>query len=502
MLYYTGMSEKKFLIYIFSFLGGVFFHSLFLSAHLSQNLLIFILMLVFILFFSGKEFLRVSAYALIIFFLGSLRFDLALHPEQKHALDSFVQEKIEIPLEGEIVGRPVRERGQQSFPIELHALVLGNHREPIQTSMQVKTYDVQEFQYGQVVQFRVVPQIPGRFETEGGRTFDYEHFLEKDGIYYIGKPQQLRILQEPKKNILSSLYTFKDKLLKHINRYIPKPESSLLAGVLLGEKTALSDELEEDFRTTGLMHIVVLSGYNVSLVIIAVMFLLAFLPLYTRSFIAVLSIVAFALLVGAGPTVIRASLMALFVVLAKVVGKPYYIERALLLAGAFMVLYNPWVLFFDISFQFSFLATFGLIALMPLFEKWLSFVPHFLAFRESAAATLSAQVMVMPLILYYIGDFSVISLVVNMLVLFMVPVTMLLGFVTAVFGFISSTLAGMVAIPTTLSLAYILHIVQFFAHIPFAKFFVQKFSFVWIILYYVLLARFLSCKQEKDLEEV
>ena len=499
------MLEKKFLIYIFSFLGGVLIHSLFLDAHISQSIFFFIIVASFILFLFGKELTKVIALSVVIFLLGFLRFDFSLHPEQKHILDYFANEKIELKLEGKISERPIKAGASQSFSVKIEKIIFGNKKENIETSIKLKTFDYQDYHFGQKITFSIIPEIPEKFETEGGRFFDYEHFLEKDRIYYVGKSYDVKIIEEAPKSLFSFLYTFKDNLLKQINRHIRKPESSLLAGVLLGEKTALGDELEDDFRTTGLMHIVVLSGYNVSIVIMAVMFMLAFLPLYTRSIIAVAGIVAFALLVGAGPTVIRASIMALFVVLAKIVGKPYHIERTLLLAGAFMVLYNPWVLLFDISFQFSFLATYGLIVIMPLVEEKITFIPKFLALRDSAAATISAQIMVMPLILYYIGDFSVISVLVNMLVLFIIPATMFLGFITAVFGFFSPWVASIIAIPASLSLSYILALVKFFAHVPFAKFFVQKFSFWWIILYYFLLFVFLfkNGKQKtKNLDEV
>ncbi len=491
------MLQKKFLIYIFSFLGGILFHSYFLNARLSLPLLTFFLGLSFLLFFFQKTTTQIIALSIILFLLGFLRFDTALHPQQKHVLDYFAEHKIELQCDGIIKKRPVIKDGSQNIIVALRSIQFGKHKENVSTKMSLKVHDYQEYHYGQEIQFNVVPQIPKAFTTDGGRSFDYEHFLEKDGIYYVGKPTQVRVIREAHPSIFSFLYGLKDALLQKIYRYVPRPESSLLAGVLLGEKMALGDELENDFRTTGLMHIVVLSGYNVSIIITAVTLMLAFLPLYTRSIIAVTLIVAFALLVGAGPTVVRASIMALFIVLAGIVGRPYHVERVLLLAGALMVLYNPWILFYDISFQFSFLATYGLIAIMPLLEKPLRFVPAFLDLRDSAMATISAQLMVMPLILYYIGDFSMVSVLVNMLVLFMVPINMALGFIMSVVAFVSPTLAHLVAIPTTLSLKYVLVLVRFFAGIPFAKFTVQKFSFWWIVTYYIFIFWLLLKKKKK-----
>jgi len=175
-------------------------------------------------------------------------------------------------------------------------------------------------------------------------------------------------------------------------------------------------------------------------------------------------------------------------VLARVLGASYRIERVLVLAGFLMVVINPWVLFYDISFQFSFLATYGLIRFMPFFEKILSFLPNkFFLLRESAAATLSAQLMVLPLIIYYIGDISFVSPFVNMLVLFIIPPVMAFGFFTALFAFISHFIATILAFPTTFLLKYILFVVHTFASLPFAKFVIPPFSFFWIFIYYFML---------------
>ncbi|MGB0925489.1 MAG: ComEC/Rec2 family competence protein, partial [Minisyncoccia bacterium] len=416
----------------------------------------------------------------------------------KNELHYFAQENIEIPLVGNIVQKPEIKGQQQELVVDVKGLITGGTIEPVKTRMLVKTYDTKIYHYGEKIKFTTTPQIPESFVGDTDRVFDYEHFLEKDSIYYTGKSADITIIENARTSVLGSLYSLKSALIKKMYEYIPRPESSLLIGVLLGEKTALGDKLENDFRTTGLMHIVVLSGYNVSLVIFAVMLLLRFLPLYTRSVIAILGIIGFALLVGAGPTVIRASIMALFIVLGQMVGRQYHVERALVIAGLLMVLYNPWILFFDISFQFSFLATYGLIVLSPYLEKFFSRVPKKLLLQESAVATTAAQIMVAPLILYYIGDFSIISIVVNMLVLFMVPVSMLLGFLMAVFGFIFPPLASLLAVPTLYSLKYILFIVDVFADIPFAKITFPKFSFLWVLVWYGLVFIFVRRGSKKS----
>lgn len=476
------------------------YHSIFLDAVVSQDIILVLIFLSLFLFFFTSHYGRILALVIICFLLGFLRFHVSIDTTQKHALDYFAQEKQEVKLQGKISKKPEQQEGVQQIVFDIDGIILGEDKQLLSSTMLLKTRSLHDFSYGDLVEVTVIPKAPDIFTGEDGRTFDYEHFLEKDGIYYTGKTDTIHLVKKAPFSFINSLYFLKKNFIKKIYQHIPNPESALLVGVLLGEKTALGDKLEDDFRTTGLMHIVVLSGYNVSLVIFAVMFLLKFLPLYTRSVLAVVGIIIFALLVGAGPTVIRASLMALFIVLAKVLGRPYHVEKALIIAGLSMVIYNPWILYYDISFQFSFLATYGLIALSPHLSVLFAKIPEVFMLRESAVATTAAQIMVAPLILYYIGDFSLISILVNMLVLFMVPISMLLGFFVTIFSFFSYDLATLFSIPTTLSLKYILWVVDLFARVPFSKFTVKSFSFVWVIGWYILvyfLYLYFSQKEKK-----
>src|SRR5690606_6740004 len=128
------------------------------------------------------------------------------------------------------------------------------------------------------------------------------------------------------------------------------------------------------------------------------------------------------------------------------------------------------------------LATYGLIAFSPWLEERLSFLPKFFAVRDSAVATLSAQIMVMPLILYKIGELSIIAPLVNVLVLFAVPISMLTGFATAVIAFTSSQIATVVGLIATFLLRYQLWIVDVFSRLPFASVSVPPFHIIFLLL--------------------
>ena len=208
----------------------------------------------------------------------------------------------------------------------------------------------------------------------------------------------------------------------------------------------------------------------------------SFLPHLAGISIGAIAIIFFAIMTGASATIVRASIMALLVLLARATGRTYAITRALFIAGFFMILHNPKILVFDSSFQLSFMATLGLIYLEPKIEQYFKLVPTKWQLREFATATVATQLFVLPLILYKMGDLSLVALPVNMLILAFVPLTMLFGFLTGVLGFVSTILSLPFAYVTYALLTYQLKVVELFASLPFASLHINHFP-VWAMLF-------------------
>jgi len=173
-------------------------------------------------------------------------------------------------------------------------------------------------------------------------------------------------------------------------------------------------------------------------------------------------------------------------VLAKATGRLYDVTRALLVAGFVMLLHNPQILVFDMSFQLSFLATVGLIYVSPLILRHVHFVTERLHLRDVVVATVSTQVFVLPFILYTMGELSLVALPVNLLVLAGIPLTMLFGFLAGMVGFISTTVAVPFAFVAYGLLAYELAVVEWFAALPFASLTIPVFPLWLAVLWYGL----------------
>ncbi len=319
---------------------------------------------------------------------------------------------------------------------------------------------------------------PEAFTTELGRTFDYPGYLQARGVGYTMSFADVVVKDiNQASSLLHHLYQVKGDFMDRLEQVLPEPQVGLGEGLLLGVKQALGEQYEQVFRTTGLMHIVVLSGYNVMLVVTFFMYVLAYiLPFRWRLVVGVVAIAGFALLVGLSATVVRASIMASLLLLLRFTGNTYHILRALCVAGVVMLLLNPYLLLYDIGFQLSFMATLGLILFAERVSDYLTFMPAWLGLREFLTATLVTQVFVLPLLLFHIGEVSLVSVIVNVLVLPAVPVAMLLTFAVGLISYLSTSLALALAYLPYVALTYILAVARWFAAVPFAAITVPEFS--------------------------
>lgn len=411
---------------------------------------------------------------LTIFLLGVSLGMLRLDPLLNSAPDVQLQQRVgeEVELTGVVTRDPEHRETSTHLYVDLGEETI--------LAYAPRTIDVS---YGDRVEVEGELERPEAFETDLGRTFDYRGYLKAQGVHFVVFRPEVTVLEEGAGNIvLHYLFRFKESFLAEVGQLIPEPQAGLGAGLLLGVKGALGESLEQVFRQTGIIHIVVLSGYNVMIVAEAIMRSLAyFFTPRVRLIFGVTAITGFAVLVGLGPTVVRASIMAVLVLLARATGRIYLVLRALMFAGVVMLLINPHLLLYDPGFQLSFLASLGLILVAPHIERWLGFAPTMLQMREFLTATIATQLFVLPLLLYSIGEFSVVAVAVNVLVLPAVPLAMGLVFGSGMLGFLSPGLALPMAWVANIVLAYIILTAEWFAALPFASFVVPEFPF-WVVV--------------------
>src|SRR3989344_4504660 len=255
-------------------------------------------------------------------------------------------------------------------------------------------------QYGDTVAVRGLLEEPESLETQAGRTFDYAGYLQARGIAAVMQRAVLRESAAGGFSVLRTLFQLKHLFERSLERVMQTLQVALMEGLLLGEKSGLPAALTQAFVLAGLIHVVVLSGYNIGVVSEwTLRFFAAFLPRRFALGAAAGVIILFALMAGGGMATVRACLMGLIAILARYLRRPALALRSLCAAALAMLLYNPLALF-DVGFVLSVLATLGLITLSPQVERLLTRVLPAGIVRSTAATTIAVQLFDLPALLY------------------------------------------------------------------------------------------------------
>lgn len=434
-------------------------------------------------FFKRSKIFLTIALLFIAAGLGQLRYQQSNLNGQRSDLQNKIEQRVAL------VGIVVEEPEQK----ENYARIVLETEDKNKILVYVQNYP--RYQYGDKLKIIGVLKEPENFNNKilpessssinSATFFNWPDYLAKDGIYYETFYPRTEFVSVGNGFWLKEkLFSLKRNFLSALSKNIPEPHSSFLGGITVGARDAMPKELRDEFKITGVSHIVALSGYNITIVAETIMLILSFFPRYLAIGGGVFGIILFAIMTGASATVLRASIMALIGLSAKATGRIYTASWALFLAGFFMILQNPKILRFDISFQLSFLATVGLIYLSPFFEKKLKFIPQKFKLREVSAITVSAQIFVLPLLIYKMGAISLVSLPVNFLILPFMPLTMFFGFATGIMGMFSELLSVPLAWISFVLLQYELWIIKLFSEIPFASINIRGFSEIFLALSY------------------
>lgn len=349
----------------------------------------------------------------------------------------------------------------------------------------VSTNKATEYKYGDKIYVEGELLKPENFITAQGKEFNYIKYLANQDIYFLLKYPKIEIITRDNGNsVYAFLYKIKNSFIKNINKVIDLPESSLAGGLVLGLKGGFDEEMRNNLIETGTIHIVALSGYNVSIVAESVM--KAFKQVFSQNISIVLGIVTillFVILTGAEATAVRAGIMATIMLVGRMTGRKYLAGRGLVIAALLMVSYNPRIVT-DMSFQLSFIATAGVLFLPTKILKYFSFLPARFGIREMVVSTFSATISVLPLVLYSTGVLSIVSILVNLLILLFIPYAMLFVFIAGALGLISKAIAIPFGFIAFIILHYILSAINIFGSFRFSSFTIQSFPLFIVILLY------------------
>lgn len=338
---------------------------------------------------------------------------------------------------------------------------------------------------------------PSVAKDEEERTFfDYRNYLKKDGIYSVMswpkiEPLERGNYQYPISIIYANVLNFKKKFQEVASAFISPPQEGLLEALVFGDENNISKEWKDKLNLTGTRHIAAVSGMNITIIASLILVFLLSLGLWRQQafYLAALLLALYILMIGAPASAVRAGIMAGIVLAAQYFGRLSSASRAVIFAAFLMLLINPLLLRLDIGFQLSFLAILGIIYWQPTITSFLKYLPNPKIFplRATLAATLSAQIFTIPILIYNFGFISLLSPVANILIVpFLAPVTILI-FLFGFTGMVFQPLGIIFSVPVWFSLTYIVKVIDFFSKIPYAALHLANVHWGFLLISYFIL---------------
>jgi competence protein ComEC len=294
--------------------------------------------------------------------------------------------------------------------------------------------------------------------------FDYRAYLAKDGTYsQMGFPAIAPVSNPAPASVFSRAYRAallaKAALEKPITLSFSPDKAAVMEGLVFGDDKNILQPVQDQFRAAGLSHLTAVSGGNIVILISVTMVCLLALGLWRQQafYGSAMIIWLYIAMIGFPVSGVRAALMGCAGLLAERLGRQNTSSRVIVLAASLMLLQNPMLLWYDVSFQLSFLASLGIIYAKPAIEGLCLAVSKGRAkvVVEMISITFAAQLFTLPVLASAFGSVSWVSPVTNLLVLPAIPALTVMGIAVALLGLVSGPLAWLVSLPCWFLLTYL-----------------------------------------------
>lgn len=402
-----------------------------------------------------------------------LYYDLTVRGVLANPILNFVTAK-DSTIEGTVLREPEKYPNKTLLTIKTESVRQGEKIHKVKALIQATIYHYGSqpsptFHYGDRLAFEGQLRKPPRFRNPGG--FDYSAFLMRkkiSAIVSLSSCQKIWKIGSARGNPLvrTAIY-FKDRMLSVIHETLPHPHSALLEGILFGKRAALPEHISNMFTTVGVVHVLAVSGLHVGLIVSIFYWLFRLVRLSRKGAVGptIVVIILYALMAGSRPSVVRAGIMAVVILVALCVYRQTDIYSSLALAALVILLVNPLALF-DVGLQLSFIATLAIIYLYPVLWPRLKFLGSYPA--KLLTVSLAAWIGVTPLLSYYFNRISPVAIIANLVVVPLVGIIVSLGFASALVAPASLMLARIFSNTNFLALTGLLESVRFFSGWPLA----------------------------------
>ncbi len=333
----------------------------------------------------------------------------------------------------------------------------------------------------------------GREKRNPGE-FDYDKYLKSKsvtGLFVTYDTDSINILSNQKDYFKSSLHSVRKLIDETIHKLHNPQTAGLLRGLLLADRSEIDYETKNEFINSGVVHILAVSGLHVGYVLVIIIFIFGRFGIYLRSILTILGLVAFMFLTGVPPSVFRATLMSVVIIIAFLSNRSTNIINSISIAAFIILLLNPNEIY-NPGFQLSFSAVLAIGILYPYIQKiifklnlkhkWLEYILLFFG------VSLSAQIGTLPFTLAYFSKLSVVALFANLIVIPTVGVIIGIAFITVFIGVISNSIAIYFAAANDLLSGWMIDFIKYTGQLDFSFLWIRNYSLYDSIVFYLGLA--------------
>lgn len=277
------------------------------------------------------------------------------------------------------------------------------------------------------------------------------------------------------------------KLLGIYNQTFSKPLDGIVSGIVIGDKSLIPEEFWSKLQQTGTLHIMVASGMNIAMFSNGLLAIFLLLLKRRVAIVCLLSVIWFySIMTGLSPPMVRAATMASLIYLSQLLGRETEGGRVLAITGILMIIVDPSLLV-DVGFQLSFLATGGLVYIQPKLKK----SKFFLLRYENFSSSVASQLATLPVLISCFGQINLLSPLINLIILWTIPFILQLGIGVGILGLLWINLAKLASYLAFPILFFLEQAISAFAKITWFQIQLPKTGWIWAVMYYFFLWRWL-----------
>ena len=319
--------------------------------------------------------------------------------------------------------------------------------------------------------------------------FNYKKYLQTQGVYGSIKSKDVIVISKNNVNTVLILSNkLRNRIIKNIKEILPADTSGLLIGILLGDRTNLDEEINNNFQKSSLAHILAVSGTHVSYIVIGTAIFIKLNKLSKKRgyILTILVLIFFMFLTNFSLSVIRASIMAIIFIISKLMYRKTNIISTLIISLIVILFINPFSIR-SVSLQLSYLGAIGVIYLTPIIQELIQKLKISKKISKIISIPISAQISILPIMVINFNTISLTFLISNILAIPLLGIAIILGFINVFVSFI--WMCGAIKLGTIINLILktIILIAKVCGNLKLSNIYVSTPRTTTILIYYLIL---------------